>query len=123
MFDLGLLLLLLMIVPFEDRFWICLAFWIIIRGFGLGGCLGWGCGLVTIAAVAVVEDGVRVEVVFGGWALDFRDVFAMDWFEGTAAAIAAEESVLMEFKMAYSFQFHIFQTFFHKYAFFFQSNY
>ena len=93
MFDLGLLLLLLMIVPFEDRFWICLAFWIIIRGFGLGEYLGWGCGLVTIAAV-VVEDGVRVEVVFGGWALDFREVFAMDWFEGTAAAIAAEESVL-----------------------------
>ena len=56
MFDLGLLLLLLMIVPFEDRFWICLAFWIIIRGFGLGGCLGWGFCLVTIAAVAE-DDG------------------------------------------------------------------
>lgn len=92
MFDLGLLLLLLMIVPFEDRFWICLAFWIIIRGFGLGGYLGWGCGLVTIAAVA--EDGVRVEVVFGGWTLDFREFFAMDWFEGMAAAIAVEKSVL-----------------------------
>ena len=82
-----------MIVPFEGRFWICLTFWIIIRGFGLGESPDWGCGLIIINAV-VDEVGVMVEVVFGGWALYFREFFATDWFEGMAAAIAVEESVL-----------------------------
>lgn len=74
-----------MIALFEDRFWICLTSWIIIRGFGLWGCLGLDCGLVIIG---VAGDGVGAERVFGDWALEFIDMFAIGLAEGTVVAIA-----------------------------------